>query len=251
MEVVTPGASSTRTGRTWAGVLALLLASACAIALVLSGFGARFGVWDYRMGFQILRWVPYAGGAVAVLVLFALLVPSLRAGSAVLLGLALVIGAAAAAMPLYWFEQARKVPPINDITTDTTDPPTFSAIVPLRANAPVPATYAGESTARQQAAGYPDIGPAIVAMPPPAAFEAALADAQQMGWDIVAADPTAGRIEATATTPWFGFKDDVVIRVRPAGAGSRIDIRSVSRVGKSDLGANARRVRQYLAALRR
>ena len=72
-----------------------------------------------------------------------------------------------------------------------------------------------------------------------------------MGWKIVAADSTAGRIEATATTPWFGFKDDVVVRVRPEGSGSRIDVRSVSRVGQSDVGTNARRIRAYLADLAR
>jgi uncharacterized protein (DUF1499 family) len=67
---------------------------------------------------------------------------------------------------------------------------------------------------------------------------------------VVAADPAAGRIEATATTFWFGFVDDVVVRVRPAaGGGSRIDVRSVSRVGKSDVGANAKRIRAYRAAL--
>jgi uncharacterized protein (DUF1499 family) len=68
-----------------------------------------------------------------------------------------------------------------------------------------------------------------------------------MGWELVASDSAAGRIEATATTPWFGFKDDVVVRVRPDGSGSRIDVRSVSRVGKSDVGANAKRIRTYLA----
>jgi uncharacterized protein (DUF1499 family) len=70
-----------------------------------------------------------------------------------------------------------------------------------------------------------------------------------MGWEIVAADVAAGRIEATATTPWFGFRDDIVVRVAPASAGSRIDVRSVSRVGKSDLGANAKRIRAFLARL--
>jgi uncharacterized protein (DUF1499 family) len=71
-----------------------------------------------------------------------------------------------------------------------------------------------------------------------------------MGWEIVAADPAAGRIEATATTLWFGFKDDIVVRVSAAEQGSRIDVRSVSRVGRSDVGTNAKRIREYLAKLR-
>ncbi len=70
-----------------------------------------------------------------------------------------------------------------------------------------------------------------------------------MGWEIVAADSTAGRIEATATTAWFGFKDDVVIRVRPANGGSRVDVRSLSRVGVGDVGTNAKRIRAYLGVL--
>jgi uncharacterized protein (DUF1499 family) len=71
-----------------------------------------------------------------------------------------------------------------------------------------------------------------------------------MGWELVASDPIAGRIEATDTTFWFGFTDDIVIRVSPRGGGSRVDIRSVSRVGISDVGTNAARIRKYLAALK-
>ena len=71
-----------------------------------------------------------------------------------------------------------------------------------------------------------------------------------MGWDLVASDPASGRIEATDTTFWFGFKDDIVIRVAAAPGGSRVDIRSLSRVGVSDVGTNAARIRKYLTALR-
>ena len=88
-------------------------------------------------------------------------------------------------------------------------------------------------------------------MPPDRALARAEAAARALGWKIVAAAPGQGRLEATATTRWFGFKDDVVVRVTPASGGSRVDIRSVSRVGKSDLGVNARRIRAFLAALRR
>jgi uncharacterized protein (DUF1499 family) len=84
----------------------------------------------------------------------------------------------------------------------------------------------------------------------PAAFEHALATVHKMGWDLVAADAAAGRIEATDTTFWFGFKDDVVIRLRPADEGSRVDVRSLSRVGGGDVGTNAKRIRTYLDALR-
>jgi len=85
--------------------------------------------------------------------------------------------------------------------------------------------------------------------PPDRAFDLALAALHEMGWDLVAADATAGRIEATDTTFWFGFKDDVVIRVRPADGGSRVDVRSLSRVGVGDVGTNAKRIRAYLDVL--
>ena len=67
-----------------------------------------------------------------------------------------------------------------------------------------------------------------------------------MGWEIVASDPAQGRIEATATTFWFGFKDDIVVRLAAEGTGSRVDVRSLSRIGSSDVGANAQRIRAYL-----
>jgi uncharacterized protein (DUF1499 family) len=85
---------------------------------------------------------------------------------------------------------------------------------------------------------------------PGRAFDRAVAAAKAMGWDIVASDPAGGRIEATDTTFWFGFKDDVVVRVTPQPAGSRVDVRSLSRVGGGDLGANAARIRAFLAAVK-
>ncbi|WP_330970793.1 DUF1499 domain-containing protein, partial [Lysobacter sp. A3-1-A15] len=103
--------------------------------------------------------------------------------------------------------------------------------------------------AQAQLAGYPDLRTHRLAAAPAQAFERALAAARDMGWEIVAAEPAAGRIEATDTTPWFGFKDDVVIRIEGDGDGSRIDVRSVSRVGGSDVGANAARIRKYLDRL--
>ena len=67
-----------------------------------------------------------------------------------------------------------------------------------------------------------------------------------MGWNIVAKDPSQGRIEATDTTFWFGFTDDVVIRITPMGSGARLELRSVSRVGVSDVGTNAARIRSFV-----
>jgi uncharacterized protein (DUF1499 family) len=159
------------------------------------------------------------------------------------------VGVAAAVVPLQLLRTARAVPPIHDITTDTADPPAFEAVLPLRADASNPVEYAGEEVAEQQRQAYPEVQPLLLDDPPARAFERALAAARDMGWEIVDADPGRGRIEATDTTLWFGFKDDVVVRVRPDGNGSRIDVRSLSRIGGSDLGANAARIRAYLARL--
>ena len=143
------------------------------------------------------------------------------------------------------------MPFIHDVTTDLENPPPFVAILPLRASAPNTAEYGGPEVAAQQRAGYPDLGPLTLQVPPEQAFSRALAAGRDMGWEIVANEPTEGRIEATATTLWFGFKDDVVVRVTPTNGGSRIDVRSVSRVGKSDVGANAERITAYLARIAR
>ncbi len=151
--------------------------------------------------------------------------------------------------PLNWLRTASRVPPIHDITTDTQNPPQFVALLPLRKNARNSAQYAGPEVAALQAKAYPHIVPMVLNMPPDRAFQYALSAAREMGWLIVGENPGAGRIEATATTRWFGFKDDVVIRITPAEQGSRVDVRSVSRVGVSDLGTNASRIEVYLKRL--
>ena len=230
-----------------------MVALLAAAMLVAAGFGARFGVWDFRLGFQLVRWSEYAGLAAAGLALIALVIPRWRRGRVGLLVTALVVGACVAYVPWQWFQSARSVPPINDITTDTENPPAFVALVPARAGLSVPTAYPGSATADQQRRGYPDIKPLELPLPPAAAFARALDAARGMGWEIAAADPAAGRIEATATTPWFGFHDDIVVRIVPAqegnGAGSRVDVRSVSRVGRGDFGTNAKRIRAYLEKL--
>jgi uncharacterized protein (DUF1499 family) len=163
---------------------------------------------------------------------------------------AFALGAAAAFVPWKLQHDARAVPPIHDITTDTEHPPPLVALLARRAGAPNSADYGGRKIAEAQRKAYPDIAPLMLALPPQVAFTRALDVARELGWDVAAADAASGRIEATATTLWFGFQDDVVIRVSPAAAGSRVDVRSVSRVGRSDLGTNAARVRAFLANLR-
>ena len=203
----------------WLRAIALLLSIAALLVLLASGPGARLGLWDWRLGLGLLRYAAYLGIAAAAVSLAGLLIPRTRGRTLVL---ALVLGLASLAPPLMFQSQARGVPPINDITTET------------------------ENASKAQRDAYPDIQPITLGEPPQKAFERALAAAQAMGWEIVARDPAAGRIEAVDTTLWFGFKDDVVVRVAAAaGGGSRIDVRSKSRVGRGDAGTNARRIRGF------
>jgi len=228
---------------------ALLLSVVATVLLLAAGPGTRFDLWDYRTGFQLMRWAAFAGLAAAGLASALLLLPRTRRSGLAGLLVALALGAGVAFVPWNALRQARALPPIHDITTDTERPPQFVAILPLRAGAPNPAAYGGPDVARAQVGAYPDLRPHRMGAAPADAFRRALQAARGLGWEIVAADAAAGRIEATDTTFWFGFKDDVVIRVEADGAGSRVDVRSVSRVGVGDVGANAKRVRAYLRAL--
>jgi uncharacterized protein (DUF1499 family) len=143
-------------------------------------------------------------------------------------------------------------PSIHDITTDPDDPPAFKALLTRRAGRWVsPPEYDGPHAAAEQRRAYPDIQPLMVNVPLPRAFEAAVASAREMGWEIVAADHNTAHIEAIATTALMRFKDDIVVRFREVGARVRVDVRSKSRLGRGDLGTNARRIRRFLARTRR
>ncbi|WP_206044667.1 DUF1499 domain-containing protein [Gemmatimonas groenlandica] len=231
--------------------LAVLLAVAGIVMLAASGLGTRFGVWHYRTGLSMLRYSAYVGVAAGIACVLALIVTRRSGSSRVALVFGLVLAGITIGVPYRFSQTAKQVPPIHDITTDMTDPPAFVAVLPLRASATNSAVYAGDSIAALQRAAYPDVQPLMLPVPPLAAFERAVAAAKVMGWEIVAGDSPSGRLEATATTTWFGFKDDVVVRIRAENGGSRIDVRSVSRVGRSDVGANAARIARYLRELQR
>jgi len=231
--------------------LILLAALAAGATVVLAGLGYRLGWWDFRTGFGVLRWGAHAAFGVALgaaLAALAALALGPRRTLALLLP-ALLVAGLATGLPWAQLMRARAAPPIHDISTDTENPPPFVDVLPLRAGAPNPAAYGGPEVAFQQRHVYPDLKPRLFAQPPGALFPVALEAARGMGWEVVAAVPAEGRIEATATTLWFGFKDDVVVRIMAHEEGSRLDVRSVSRVGRGDLGANARRIRAYLDAL--
>jgi uncharacterized protein (DUF1499 family) len=209
----------------WLRRLCFAIALLALVLLLASGPGVRLGLWPYGTGFMLMRIAAYAGLGAAVLAT-ALLLARRRRSTALLLPL--VIGLATAAVPFQLLRQARAVPPINDISTAGDTAP---------------------AVAEQQRRAYPDIGPVTLQGSAEASFNKALQAAREAGWEIVSADPAAGRIHAVATTFWFGFKDDVTVRVTAQEGASRIDVRSRSRVGRGDAGTNARRVRAYLKRL--
>ena len=164
---------------------------------------------------------------------------------------AIGIGFMLLAYPVYLGYKAYRLPAIADITTDPIDPPRFEAVARVRPRSANTVIYAGLYAAELQRMAYPEIEPLVVSAPAKAAFDAALALASKRKWRVVdSREPTAtrreGRIEAVARTPIMGFRDDVVIRVRPAGEDSRVDVRSASRYGRHDFGSNAARIRSLL-----
>ena len=227
--------------------LAFLALAMC----LLAGPGTRQGWWEWLGGIWLLRiaaWLGIAAAIASIVLIAALAVPKWRFQPWVPI-VSLCAALAAVAPPLILMGRAKSVPPIHDITTDLADPPSFVALAEARNRGPNKAAYAGAAAAEQQRRAYQDIAPKVVKDAPREAMQKAIDAARSMGWEVVATDSAAGRIEAVDTTAWFGFKDDVVIRIRPEGAGSRVDVRSASRVGESDLGANAQRIRDFLSKL--
>jgi uncharacterized protein (DUF1499 family) len=234
------------------GRLSLLAGFAAAALVGASGPAFRYGVADLSTAFSLMTFGVYAAmgaGALGVLWLIFALIGRSAAGFGALL-LALILAGGAAYFPLSMRDAASKVPPIHDITTDTANPPAFVALLEARTAAPNGADYKVDENAAKQQEAYPDIQPLISEAPPADMFVRAEKTARAMGWEVVAAEVGEGRIEATDTTQWWGFKDDVVIRITAEGTGSRLDIRSMSRVGKSDIGKNAERIRKFLAAVK-
>jgi fatty-acyl-CoA synthase len=249
--------------------LALLIAISAPVLVMLGAVGTKLGLWDWRVGFGLMTigWAPKAaflGLVVGVVAFYVAAFAGFRrlwplALASLLIPLAVVVG-------LVTFRgQAQSVPPIHDYATDWREPimpsPALLAARGPQAN-PVSAdprmklggparpeveNWADDRIARIGAEACPDAKPVTLAATPAdaqARVKAALDDA-----GLKVATEAPGRIEATATSFWYGFKDDVMVRIRPEGAGSRVDMRSVSRVGQSDIGANCKRISGLVAAL--
>ncbi|HEY1631330.1 MAG TPA: DUF1499 domain-containing protein [Rhizomicrobium sp.] len=247
------------------GVVARLSAASFAVSLVLglvASFGTRFEFFSYRIGlFEIFPWCLYFGIAGAALGLvwaasafFANTGTGARYGVIGLVGSIVIVAA-----PIYDIAMSAELPPIHDITTDTEHAPEFVALTSQRPGADNPPEYEGaklitfkgkmSSVSALQHKYYEDVHAAAVLQSPEALFRRANRTAYAMGWAIVAVAPDEGRIEATDTSFFFGFTDDIVIRVKPAGLGARLDIRSEARQGQRDWGRNADRIRAYMKKL--
>lgn len=165
--------------------------------------------------------------------------------------LVIILSLIAIIMPLRMMSTANNVPAIHDISTDMTTPPEFVAIAPLRANAPNPVEYAGIETATQQRVAYPELQTMSYAQSKAELISAVEQASNNLGWNLVNSDIKDGLVEATDSTMWFGFKDDVVVRITDNGNERLLDVRSKSRVGGSDLGKNAQRIGGFIDELDR
>lgn len=222
------------------------------VVLALGILGHRLGILDFRPALLGLAGGAAIGVIGAIVSAIALVISLVSSRSGVRTAIAgLVIGLLVAAPVGQAMIAGSKVPRIHDITTDLANPPAFDAVVALRGETSNPLDRAEPADlADLQRQAYPDLKTLEIEAQPGKVYEAALETARDMGWEIVASNPEQGLIEATATTRVMNFKDDIAIRVTEAGEGAAVDVRSVSRVGISDMGANANRIRTYLHALK-
>jgi uncharacterized protein (DUF1499 family) len=228
------------------GITALSLA-----LLGLAGPAHRLGL-SLGSAYQIIIWASHIAGA-AALGAIAIAVFAYRARNWTKLtvaAIATVVGMTSFAIGFDAQLRREHSPAIHDVTTDLDNPPTFTAVIARRADAPNRLDRS-PGLAELQRQGYPDLAPVTVPVRPEQTFDRALGAAQSLGWEIVTADKSSGRIEATDTTRWFGFVDDVVVRLTPWGTGTRVDVRSVSRTGVGDAGRNAARIQRFIKLLQR
>jgi len=219
------------------------------LMLGIAGPAYRLGV-PLGSAFTLVRWSAYVALAGAVVALGALLWARRKArrGATAVAAAGIVLGVLTAAVGYGWLRVALSAPPLHDVTTDLENPPAFKAVLSDRREDSHSLTRTPEVDLLQRQ-HYPDLAPLIIAQPPRLVFDRARLIADNLGWTIAASDPVEGRLEATDTTWWFGFTDDIVVRLTAWGAGTRVDVRSAARHGTTDTGSNARRIRRFLAAL--
>ncbi len=231
-------------------LIGLIVAVAAVLAAVFSGIGYRLEMWHFRTGIQMIKWSFYAASAAVVLSLIGLALSRKSRPVVVMSVLGMIIGAVMMYIPFSWKQALDAYPYIHDITTDTDNPPQFMAIASLRGPGDHPVTYDGPEVAAQQKQAYPDLQPLDTLAGPDEVFAAARKVLESMGMEIVSANEGDLHIEAIYTTLLYGYKDDMVVRITETADGTRVDVRSKSRVGRSDLGQNAKRIRTFMTRLK-
>ena len=234
----------------WLVRIGFVLAVLCVLAAMLSGVGYRFELWGFMAGFGIIKWAFQLGIVALVLSIVGLAIPSRRTGATMVMGLlGIIIGGTAVYVPWNWKQTLDAYPYIHDITTDLNDPPAFVVVASVRGEGDHPVSYDGAEVGAQQREAYPELKPLMVSADAATVFAAAKKVVDSMGMELVDASESDLRIEATQTSRFYGFKDDIVVRIVALPDATRVDVRSKSRVGRSDIGQNAKRIKSYLAKL--
>lgn len=234
---------------------ALLVSAVILLIILVTGpLGYKFSMVPLQPSLVSLL-IAVAGGVLVFLIGLVYLVIAMRSDlerNRNLVIVSMILGLVPVGIIGPQMAAAGDVPPIHDITTDTANPPAFIAIVALRENAPngyeygVTEAWPAEKLGATTMEAYPHLKPVESDLSVADAVDRTEDALRAMGLEIVAVDKEAGLVEATATTFWFGFKDDMVVRIVGNGEGSRIDLRSMSRVGQSDVGANAARITDFV-----
>lgn len=249
------------------GRIALIASALLPVVFLVGALGVKFGLWPWTIGLFATPLYLVGTALLALVAVIVSLIRKPRQGVGAALG-ALAIPVVVAGGFIAMQRAGPPIPPIHDVATNVADAPSFTPatlaarqasganpVIEMSAKLGSTPAYAANVALKDKtlgevgAAAYPALKPLNAAADPATTYAAALAEAEAQGWTVTTKDPAAGVVEAVAETALFGFKDDVTIRVRAAGTGSVVDVRSVSRVGLSDMGTNAKRITGYLAAL--
>ncbi|MCC5933875.1 MAG: DUF1499 domain-containing protein [Balneolales bacterium] len=229
------------------------LTALTALAFAFSGYGYNWGIWGLSTAFAVLRISGYMLIVFGIAGLLSLYFANRSRSRGLHLSytlLTVLLSVTAVSIALYWQAQVNNNPFLHEVSTDTQNPPAFDAILPLRADAPNPPEFGGDAVAMLQRAAFPDLITIYLPHPKQRVYDEAVSLIGARGWDLVAGNYETGLIEATEKLPWFGFKDDVVIRLVSDNGRTVFDMRSKSRIGGTDLGVNAKRVQRFMADLK-
>ena len=230
----------------------LIIAIVCVFTAIGSGLGYRADLWHFRTGFTILKWSFIVSAITLLVLIVCMFFIKTKTKADFIVGLiGICISASSVYIPYSWKRTLDKFPYIHDITTDTSNPPQFVMISNLRGKSDHPVAYDGPEVAEQQKKAYPALTSLRLDAPVNVVMQTAKNVLKnKMKLELIDVDSEPGRIEAVATTLLYGFKDDLVVRVQAVSdKQSLVDVRSKSRVGKSDLGQNAKRIQTFLDAL--